>query len=365
MGDKLERLHQLVQSKRKVLIVTHTNPDPDSIASAYALRHIFASWGINSVLVYGGIIGRSENKVMINRLRIPIRSIQTVNPFNFTVVSIVDAQPFGGNAPLPPSLVPSIVIDHHPARKVSHLKKVSFVDIRSNYGSTSTILAEYLLEEGIELNRKLATALYYGIMSDTRDLGRNANEVDVRISAQLYPKVLVKTLSQIEHPRLPREYFRILHGALERTMWYPSKGKGVLISDLGAIVDPDMVPIIADFLIRTDGVRWILVLGERDHEAFFSLRTTGHHQGSADRMARNLMRGIGGGSAGGHENIAGGRVELVPPQTKEEVTKKLKERFLKRLGCDILKGGPFVVKMREEGVLYGDQDGEAQDSGGK
>ncbi len=336
----MQRLHQLVQSKRKVLIVTHTNPDPDSIASAYALRHLFASWGINSVLVYGGIIGRAENKAMINRLRIPIRSIQTVNPFNFTVVSMVDAQPFGGNAPLPPSLLPSIVIDHHPARKISRLKEVSFVDIRSDYGSTSTILAEYLIEEGIELNRKLATALYYGIMSDTRDLGRNANEVDVRISAQLYPKVLVKTLSQIEHPRLPREYFRILQAALERTMWYPSKG--VLISDLGAITDPDMVPLIADFLIHTDGVRWILVLGERVHEAFFSLRTTGYHQGNADRMARTLIRGIGGGSAGGHENIAGGRMELASPQSREEVTKKLKERFLKRLGCEISKGIPFV-----------------------
>jgi nanoRNase/pAp phosphatase (c-di-AMP/oligoRNAs hydrolase) len=345
MRDKLERLHQLVQNKRKVLIVTHTNPDPDSIASAYALRHLFASWGINSMLVYGGIIGRAENKAMITRLRIPMRSIQTVNPFNFTVVSMVDAQPFSGNAPIPPSLVPSIVIDHHPARKISLLKQVSFVDIRSGYGSTSTILAEYLLEEGVEINRKLATALYYGIMSDTRDLGRNTNEVDVRISADLYPKVLVKTLSQIEHPRLPREYFRILQEAFERTMWYPPKG--VLVSDLGVIMDPDMVAIIADFLIRMDGVRWVLVIAARDQEVFFSLRTTGYHKGSADKLARELIRGIGGGSAGGHETIAGGRVELVSSQSREEATKKLKERFLKSLGCDIAKGIPFIQKSEE------------------
>jgi nanoRNase/pAp phosphatase (c-di-AMP/oligoRNAs hydrolase) len=340
MRDKLEKLYELVQNKRKVLIVTHTNPDPDSIASAYALRYLFASWGIHSMLVYGGIIGRAENKAMIQRLRIPIRSIQTVNPFNFKVVSMVDAQPFSGNAPFPPSLVPSIVIDHHPARRSSLLKQVSFVDIRSDYGSTSTILAEYLLEEGVEMNRKLATALYYGIMSDTRDLGRNANEVDVRISTQLYPKVLVKTLSQIEHPRLPRGYFRILQEALKRTMWYPAKG--VLISDLGSIMDPDMVAIIADFLIRMDGVRWVLALAGRDHEVFFSLRTTGYYKGSADKVARDLIRGVEGGSAGGHETIAGGRVGLVSPESREEATKKLKERLLKRLGCDIAKGVPFV-----------------------
>jgi len=340
MKDKLETMHQLVQNKRKVLIVTHTNPDPDSIASAYALRHLFASWGINSVLVYGGIIGRAENKAMITRLRIPIRSIQTVNPFNFKVVSLVDAQPFSGNTPLPPSLVPSIVIDHHPARKTSRLKKVPFVDIRPDYGSTATILAKYLLEGGVEINRKVATALYYGIMSDTRYLGRNTNEMDIKISTDLYPKVLVKTLSQIEHPRLPREYFRIQQKALQNTVWYPPKG--VLISELENLVDPDMVAIIADFLIRMEGVRWALVLGRWDHAVFFSLRTTGHQKGGVDKLARDLVKGIEGGSAGGHEATAGGRLELASPESREGATQKLKERFLKLLDCDISKGIPFV-----------------------
>lgn len=340
MSDKLETMHRLVQNKRKVLIVTHTNPDPDSIASACALRHLFASWGINSVLVYGGIIGRAENKAMITRLRIPIRSIQTVNPFNFKVVSLVDAQPFSDNTPLPPSLVPSIVIDHHPARKASSLKKIPFVDIRPDYGSTATILAEYLSQEGVDINRKVATALYYGIMSDTRYLGRNTNEMDIKISTDLYPKVLVKTLSQIEHPRLSREYFRIQQKALQNTVWYPPKG--VLISEVENLIDPDMVAIIADFLIRMEGVRWVFVLGRRDHEVFFSLRTMGRHKGGADKLARDLIKGIEGGSAGGHEATAGGRLELVSPQHREEGIQKLKERFLKLLDCDISKGIPFV-----------------------
>jgi nanoRNase/pAp phosphatase (c-di-AMP/oligoRNAs hydrolase) len=340
MESKLKKLHSIVLNKRKVLIVTHTNPDPDSIASAYALRHLFASWGTNSVLVYGGIIGRAENKAMIKRLRIPLRSIQTTNPFNFKVVSLIDAQPSSGNSPLPPSLVPNIVIDHHPQRNISLLKKIPFVDIRSSYGSTSTILAEYLLQEGVDINRKLATALYYGIMSDTRDLSRNANEIDVRIATDLYPMVLVKTLAQIEHPRLPREYFRILQEALTRTMWYPVRG--VLISDLGEIMDPNMVAIIADFLVRTEGVRWVFTAGEKDQEIFFSLRTTGYHKGSTDKLARSLIRGIEGGSAGGHEATAGGRVFVSAPEEKNDIIQKLKERFLKGLSCDISKGIPFV-----------------------
>jgi nanoRNase/pAp phosphatase (c-di-AMP/oligoRNAs hydrolase) len=336
MEDTMERLHKLVRNKRKVLIATHTNPDPDSIASASALRHLFASWGINSVLVYGGIVGRAENKAMITKLRIPLLSIQTINPFNFTVVALVDCQPFSGNSPLPRSIVPSIVIDHHPARKISLLREVSFMDIRPDYGSTSSIVAGYLLNEAVDINRRLATALYYGIMSDTRYLGRDAHEVDIQLSVHLYPKVLVKTLTQIEYPPLPREYFRILQRALERTMWYPPQG--VVISELGEVADPDMVAIMADFLIRMDGVRWIIVLGEMDQAVFFSLRRARYHKGSSDKLARYLIRGIEGASAGGHEFTAGGRMELTSPQNREEAAKRLKERFLKRFDVDIAKG---------------------------
>jgi nanoRNase/pAp phosphatase (c-di-AMP/oligoRNAs hydrolase) len=340
MEDTMERLHELVQNKRKVLIVTHNNPDPDSLASAYALRHLFASWGINSVLVYGGIIGRAENKAMITKLRIPLRSIQTVNPSNFTVVSLVDCQPFSGNSPLPNSIVPSIVIDHHPARKPSRLKGVPFVDIRPDYGSTSSIVAGYLLNQGVDINRRLATALYYGIMADTRYLGRDTHEADVKLSATLYPKVLRKTLSQIEYPPLPRGYFRILQQALARTLWYPPQG--VVISELGEIADPDMAAIIADFLIRMEGVRWIIVLGETPQAIFFSLRRARYHKGSADKLARNLIRGIEGASAGGHEATAGGRWELAVSNGRQEAAEKLKERFLKRLHVDVAKGIPIA-----------------------
>jgi nanoRNase/pAp phosphatase (c-di-AMP/oligoRNAs hydrolase) len=340
MEENLERLHQLVQNKRKVLIATHNNPDPDSIASAYALRHLFASWGVNSVLVYGGIIGRAENKAMITRLRIPLRSIQTVNPANFTVVALVDSQPFSGNSPLSRTIWPSIVIDHHPARKISALQGVSFVDIRPQYGSTSSIVAEYLLQAEVEINRNLATALYYGIMADTRYLGRDTHEADVRLSAALFPKALRKTLSQIEYPPLPRAYFRTLAQALARTLWFPPQG--VLLCELGEMEDPDMVAIIADFLLRMDGVRWAMVIGKTEQAIFFSLRRARYHKGSADKLARSLIRGMEDASAGGHEAIAGGRVEPAASRDREEAAARLGERFLKGLACDRAKGIPVA-----------------------
>jgi nanoRNase/pAp phosphatase (c-di-AMP/oligoRNAs hydrolase) len=337
---KLETLHELVKNKRKVLISTHNNPDPDTIASGYAMRHLLAAWGVNSVLVYGGMIGRPENKAMINRLHIPIRSIQTVNPFNFKVIALVDAQPSSGNVPIPASLTPSIVVDHHPARKRSVLRQVPYVDIQPEYGSTSTIMTEYLKVQGVEIGRRLATALYYGIKADTRDLGRDAGEIDIQMSGMLYPKVLVKSLSMVENPRLPAEYFRILQKALGLTTWFP--GRGVLLTDLGVVMDPDMLAVVADFLVRMEGAVWVLTIAERQQEIFFSVRTASQRQVSADTLVRSMIKGIEGGSAGGHDAIAGGKVVVPSGQTAEELGGRLKERFLRKVQCDSAKGVPLV-----------------------
>jgi len=340
MTEKLDKLRELVRNKRKVLISTHTNPDPDTIASAYGMRELLAKWGINSVLVYGGMIGRAENKAMINRLRIPLRSIQTINPFNFKVVALIDGQPSAGNDPLPPSIMPSIVIDHHPARKRTLLRRIPFVDIRPDYGSTSTIIAEYLYKSGVEINRRLATALFYGIKADTRDMGRDVHEIDIKMSGMLYPKVLVKTLSMVENPRLPKEYFRIIQKALGMTVWYP--GQGALVCELGTLMDPDMVAVAAEFLAQMEGARWVIVFGQRDRELFFSIRTSSGMQGHADGISRFLVKGVTGGSAGGHGQIAGGKVDLPNAQIVEEVKSRLKERFVKKMGCDPAKGMSLV-----------------------
>lgn len=53
----------------------------------------------------------------------------------------------------------------------------------------------------------MATALYYGIKTDTQKLRRHAIAVDYNAAIALYPKVQLKILSQIEYPDLPQDYF--------------------------------------------------------------------------------------------------------------------------------------------------------------
>src|SRR5512146_1938718 len=70
---KLERLIQYARGHHRALILTHDNPDPDSIASAVALAYILEHMaGIQAVVAYGGIVGRAENRAMIRVLKLPV-----------------------------------------------------------------------------------------------------------------------------------------------------------------------------------------------------------------------------------------------------------------------------------------------------
>ncbi len=96
----------------------------------------------------------------------------------------MDVQPpvFGES---PPARVLSVdvVIDHHPERGGYD---TVIGDIRTSYGATSTILTEYVRAAGIEVRPRLATALLYGIKSDTQLLGRETSRDDIRAFAFLH-----------------------------------------------------------------------------------------------------------------------------------------------------------------------------------
>lgn len=103
----LEKLLSIVKGKRKVFIITHENPDPDSIASAFGLKYIFRkALGVTSVIAYSGIIGRVENQCMVKLLGIDMTPLNAVNLRNSSVVILVDCQPHTGNVVLPPASLP-------------------------------------------------------------------------------------------------------------------------------------------------------------------------------------------------------------------------------------------------------------------
>ena len=152
-----------------MLIVMQDNPDPDSIASAVALRSLANELGgVRCTIAHGGTVGRSENQELVHYLELTLRSFRDVNRVRFEMIALVDTQPGTGSNSLLADALPDIVIDHHPVRRLR--RSVRFTDIRSSYGATSTILWEYLVAAEITPDKPLATAVLYGILSDTQNL---------------------------------------------------------------------------------------------------------------------------------------------------------------------------------------------------
>ena len=336
----LDKLGAIVRRKRKVLIVIHDNPDPDGLASAHALKYILhAKWKVGSLITYGGYIGRAENAALIKHLKIEIRHVSDVNVRDFSVVVLVDTQPGTGNNALPRTIEPEIVIDHH-VPIYSKTLKAKFHDIRTDYGSTSSILTEYLRDSGIEsLDRKVATALFYGIKSDTSDLGRETTPKDMAAHLYLYPHVLFRILSKIEHPKVSVDYVR----TFEKTLSSALIDRDVIVSDMGAIDNPESLGEMADFLMRIEGVKWALCLGGFRGSIYFSLRTT-RRKGNAGLAARKMVQDIGYG--GGHNMTAGGKAGTGTDETDryKMLADLLITRFLREINRRDFKGEGLLVQ---------------------
>jgi len=321
---RLDGLFRAIAGVPAVIVCAHRNPDPDSISSAMALRYLLEHGaGVRALAAYEGVVGRAENRAMVSLLRLKLRPLDALHAFDWGHVALVDTQPRSGNNSFPRNARPLVVIDHHPALKTT---QAAWTDIRPGYGATATILTEYLRGSGLAIPAWLATALAYGIASETRDLGRGAGERDLEAYVYLYPKVRKRILARIEHPRLPRSYFAVLDRALHQAVSY----RNVIGSRLGDVETADSVAEIADFLLAHERMGWSVVTGRHKGQLYISLRSVRGR--GAGHLLRELLRERG--TAGGHGRMAGGQVDIagLTPFEVEALEEELLGRVLELLG---------------------------------
>jgi nanoRNase/pAp phosphatase (c-di-AMP/oligoRNAs hydrolase) len=326
--QRVRKLVQAARGKKRALVMTHDNPDPDSMASAVGVAHILDSLaGVPTKVAFGGIVGRAENRALVRVLKLPIIPVSRIVFDEFDFIVLVDTQPECGNHSLLPRILPDAVIDHHPARPSSY--EVTFADVGGDYGATASIITSYVRAAGIQPTPALATALFYGIKSDTRDLGREFEPIDVENYQWLFPFVDHVALSQIEHPSLPATYFAAMHHALEKAR----KHDEAVVADLDAVYAPDIVAEVADRLLTLEDTRWSLAIGEYEGQLYLSVRTSDRRM-NAGRLVREVV-GEEGGSAGGHGSMAGGRIPLPEGGVKEaaQLKAKLIKAFLREFGA--------------------------------
>ena len=323
----LERLLADLRVPGRVLVATHDNPDPDSLACALGLKALFeATLERETDIGYGGMVGRAENRALVDACQIPLLPLDDVRYDDFSTLVLVDAQPDTGNNSIPPDVMLDLVVDHHPLREHTP-QRSRWVDVRSDFGASATIVAEYLRSRRVPLTPLLATALVYALKSETQDLGVQANALDRQVYFDLLPQVDARALFEITHPKVSHEYFRILGRLVRLTQLH---GKAA-VTYLGRVSNPDLVAEMADQLMRLQGVEWALVMGTCGKELFLSLRTS-NEGGGAGQMIQRIVRGLG--RAGGHGMMAGGRVRGVPRDRKArlDMAAIMRDRFLAEFG---------------------------------
>jgi nanoRNase/pAp phosphatase (c-di-AMP/oligoRNAs hydrolase) len=324
-AKKIKQLKEILNRSTTMLMVLQDNPDPDALASAVALRKLVNTLGdLQCSIVSGGAIGRAENRALVKYLGLNLRSPDQVDFGTFDLIALLDTQPQTGNNCLPEDIEPDIVIDHHPCRK--NTRPCRFTDIRSHYGATSTILTEYLFAAKIEPETQIATALLYGIRSDTQDLGRDTTSADVNALMKLYPLANKRILSQIQRGLVHREYYRLLALALNDARVF---GKAV-ISSLEQVDNPDMISEMADLLLRDEQIEWSLCYGICQGKIRLSIRTDAETP-PASKIIRAIVARRGTG--GGHISYAGGQipVEGLSKKRLSHLTASLEKAFLKQV----------------------------------
>jgi nanoRNase/pAp phosphatase (c-di-AMP/oligoRNAs hydrolase) len=328
---------EAIRGRRSAVIQTHDNPDPDCIGSAVALRWLIERYaGIPVAVAHGGTVGRSENRAMLRVLRVKPVPASRVDYSRHDLVCVVDAQPSTGYVSLPEGIRVDVVFDHHPVREPSPAGRFSEID--ETAGSTCTLLAEMMVENNIPIRQEVATALVYGMKAETQDLGREARDRDVAVYTALYPLANKRLLSRIISERVPRAYFDRFASALRKARVHGT----VVVSDLGEIPEPDMVPEMADFLLRLRDARWSCVLGSVGPRLHVSVRAADASMGAARLLQRVLRKD---GSSGGHGTMAGGQVPLagLDPVRRAALRPDLVQRLLRSLRVRDRTGVPLVT----------------------
>jgi nanoRNase/pAp phosphatase (c-di-AMP/oligoRNAs hydrolase) len=213
-----EKLVAAVEGAERVLILLHDDPDPDAIASGAALRYLLhETLGIEGRLAYRGVVGRAENRALVEYLGEPMLNLPPHPVRTDWPVAMIDTQPGAGNSPIPAGHPTCIVIDHHSERP---LENVTFADVRPWIGASSTILTQYLRTADVLPPTQLATALFYGIKTDTRALSRDTSAADVAAYFYLLPFIDVDAVVDIENAQVPAVYFRNLSTAIKGARVY-------------------------------------------------------------------------------------------------------------------------------------------------
>lgn len=296
ISDRVKLLMDAV-SHDDVLAIT-ISADPDAMASAMALKRLFWRKARKINIYHSNVIKRADNLAMINLLKLDQKHIRKMNPQEVTKFAIVDSQPSHND--LFNKYDYDIIIDHHPFNPQS---KAQFLDVREEYGATSTMMTEYLRAAGIKPSPRLATALFYGIKTDTDNFVRDSTPNDINAFRYLFQFINTNNIKKIESSELTKKTLDNYRTAMDNLIFVKDK----VIIPMGMVNNPDTLVLMADFFLRMAEITWSIAAGVSGKKLIVIFRNVGFRH-DAGKTAKKLFGEYG--SAGGHKSAARAEIPL-------------------------------------------------------
>ncbi len=308
-------LSTLSRGDRWCIVIT---ADPDALGSAMALKRLMSRKVKDVTIASTNHITRPDNLAMLRYLRIPLVSWKPSMRDEFNCFAIVDSQPH--HHAVFKDLPFSIIVDHHPMPE-SYCHYADFIDIRPKLGATCTIFCQYLRGLNVRPGKLLATAMLYGIRTDTATFERSGDEADFRAYQWLSKYSDTTLLRRILRSEYLQEWLPLFSLAFSSLRTCKRKA----LTYVGRVNSPDMLVAIADFFTRVHGLRWVAVSGIFEETLVVIFRGDG-----STNLGSLAFEHFGQeGSAGGHRVMARAEIALDAIDSSVKVEDYVHEKIMK------------------------------------
>jgi nanoRNase/pAp phosphatase (c-di-AMP/oligoRNAs hydrolase) len=295
-AEKSKNLLETVSPEDTLAILIKA--DPDAIASALALKRLFWRKARKVDIVRIDKIERADNLAFIRLLNLKPQHIRNFKISDVSKWATVDSQPDHHDEFKKFRF--DIIIDHHPA---TDLPETPFIDIQEDYGSNSTILTEYLKSSGIKPSPRLATALFYGIKTDTDNFVRGSATNDIKAFRHLYEYANLNIIKKIESSEITKKTLSSFKTALDKL----TVRHQTAFIHMGDVSNADTLVMMADFFMKMAEATWSIVSGISDRKLIVIFRNAGFRR-DAGKLASKMFGQVG--SAGGHKSMARAEIPL-------------------------------------------------------
>ena len=260
--------HDLVRAIKKyknILIIVKGSPDPDAIASSYALSVLCNSLKRAASIILTKKLSLPANRAFVKILKIPLSmEEEKIEIDTFDAYIVADYQ-----SPSIPAITGRLpcaaYIDHHEMSEEEI--QADFILKIPEAGATSSLVALLFKNLSVPLDDSMmtsvATALLYGIYTDT-DKYSHASMLDYEALEYLSKFADNALFHKISSIPLSKKTMQMLRSAVNHQVLY----KDWLITGIGYIDSShrDSIAIIADFLLKREKPNTVVVYAAVEDE---------------------------------------------------------------------------------------------------